>query len=42
LHQRSKLRDQRLLGVSLLMVDGVAGRQFFIAVEVDLGIGELG
>ena len=42
LHQRAILRDQRALGVGLLLVDRVGRRQSLVAVEIDLGVGELG
>ncbi len=40
LHLRGILGDQRPLGIGLLAVDGVGGRQSFIAIEIDLGVGE--
>ena len=41
LHQRRVLRDQCLLRVGLLAVDGVGGGELFVAVEIDLRVGEL-
>ena len=38
---RLELRDQRLLGVDLLLVDGVGRRQARVALEIEPGIGEL-
>ena len=41
LHLRGVLRDQRALGVGLLLVDGVGGGELLVAREIDLGVGEL-
>ena len=41
LDQRLELLDQRLLGVELLLVDGIGGGKPGVAFEIEPGIGEL-